>query len=143
MAQAALAYQQPARRTRYDQWPEHRPEQRPQRQLQVLPGKGRDAQNQKALSPTWRRLFTAAIIAVFVIGAVWLVRVGLTEATMAMLANSDQVAESIASERLVASQLEFEYSKASSPLSVQDTAQNQLGMAVDEQVEYLRVLASE
>jgi cell division protein FtsL len=143
MARSALAYQQPLQDPGYGRWPERSPRQQSERQLKVLPGKGIDAQNLRALAPVWRRLFAIALVAVFAIGVVWIARVGLTEATMSMLAHSEQVSQSIAAERLAGAQLEVEYSKATNSTNIQEAAANQLGMAADEKVEYLRITPGE
>ncbi|HBT94705.1 MAG TPA: hypothetical protein DEB24_00645 [Coriobacteriia bacterium] len=139
MAQTALAYRQPARREYYRQQPERRTGQQTRRELQVLTGKGIDAQNRKALAPALRSLFKVAIVSAVVLGLVFITRVAMTEATMSMLVKSEQLSQSIAAERLAGTQLEVEYSKTSSPATVQTAAVNDLGMAADDQVEYLRI----
>ncbi len=143
MARTALAYQQPMYRPQREQWPEQRPGQRPEKQLQVLPGKGRQAQELQALAPTWQKLFVVALVVVFAVGAIWIARVSLSESTMSMLAQSEQVSEAIAAQRMAGTQLEVKYSQASNPITIQEMAANKLGMKADEHVEYLRVAPGE
>ncbi len=139
MAQTALAYRQPTRRESYERWPERTTGQQTRRELRVLTGKGLDEKNRKALAPTLRSLFKVAIVVAVVLGVVFIARVAMTEATMSMLVKSEQLSQSIAAERLAGTQLEVEYSKTSSPATVQVAAVNDLGMTADEQVEYLRI----
>jgi cell division protein FtsL len=126
----ALAYQQPARRER---------EQPSPRPLRVLPGKRAQTETRQGLAPFWRATFAVGIVAVLMMGAVWVARVSLVNATMELLANSEQVTRSTEAARSEGSHLEVEYAFATNPASIQETAATQLGMAPDPRVDYLRI----
>ncbi|MCL1847123.1 MAG: hypothetical protein FWF91_04060 [Coriobacteriia bacterium] len=134
MAQAALSYQQPQRQPRELEQP------RPP--LRVLPGSAPSQAQQAGLASLLRTLFVSCIAAVLLFGVVSLVRVGLADATMAVLADSEQVSQAIEAQRSEGARLEMQYSIASSPAAIQEAA-SQLGMAPDPQVEYLRVVIGE
>ena len=136
MAQAALSYQQPRRRPRELEQPLRPP-------LRVLPGRAPSTVGAPALAPLWQMLFAVGIVAVVLIGALSIVRVGFTDATMALLADSEQISRSIEAERSQGARLEVQYSIATSPATIQEAAASQLGMAPDPQVEYLRIPAGE
>jgi cell division protein FtsL len=72
-------------------------------------------------------------------GVVWVARVNLSEATMQLIAASEQVARSTESARAEGSRLEVQYSVATSPASIQELAATGLGMSADPRVDYLRV----
>jgi hypothetical protein len=128
----ALAYQQPARR-------EHERE-RPLRQpLRVLPGKRAQTETQQGLSPLWRVVFTVGIVAVLMMGVVWVARVSFVNATMELLANSAEITRSTEAARSEGSHLEVKYAFATNPASIQEAAATQLGMAPDPRVDYLRI----
>ncbi|MDR3037019.1 MAG: hypothetical protein LBU31_01205 [Coriobacteriales bacterium] len=146
MAQSALAYQQPARRFREQGRPVPQPQQRPTRPpLRVLPAAPRTAvaaRTQNGLAPAWQVLFVCAIIAALVIGAVWIARVSLSEATMALSVSSQQVAQSIEAERSAGARLEVQYAFAANPSVIQEAA-TQMGMSPDPSVNYLRISTGE
>lgn len=131
MAQSAFAYQQPVRR--------ERPQQLPQQPLRVLPGTRTVPDTQKGLAPIWRVLFATGIVVALFFGAVWWVRVALTDATMALLIKSEQTAQSIAELRSEGARLEVKYSVASSPHVIQEAAANRLGMVPDPQIDFLSI----
>ena len=135
MAQAALAYQQPQRRTRELEQPLRPP-------LRVLPGRAPSTTYQTGLAPLQRILFIASIAVVLLIGVLSIVRVGLTDATMALFADSEQINQAIEAERSEGAHLEMQYSLASSPAVIQEAAGG-LGMSADQEVEYLRISLGE
>lgn len=135
MAQA-LAYQQPARHTPERGRPGYQPQRPP---LRVLPGTGVEAH--LALAPLWRALFVTGIVMVLLIGAVWVARVNLSDATMRLAAASEQLARQTEAERAEGARLEVQYALATSPTSIQEAATSKLGMSPDPRVEYLRIPA--
>jgi len=135
MAQAALSYQQPQRRTREFEQPQRPP-------LRVVPGKAPSTRTATGLAPFWRVFFTVSIIAVLFVGTLSIVRVGFADATMTLSAESAQINRSIESERSVGAQLEVEYLLASNPVTILEKA-SLLGMALDPQIEYLHIKTGE
>jgi hypothetical protein len=127
---SALAYQQPVRRER----------EQPSRQpLRVLPGKRAQTETQQGLAPFWRVVFTVGIMAVLMMGVVWVARVSLVNTTMEVLADSAQVSQATEAARSEGSHLEVQYAFATNPASIQEAAAAQLGMAPDPRVDYLRI----
>jgi cell division protein FtsL len=80
---------------------------------------------------------------VFLIGAVWVMRVNLSDATMRLTAASEQLARETEVARADGAHLEVQYALATSPTSIQEAAASRLGMAPDPRVEYLRIPAGE
>ncbi|MDR1014898.1 MAG: hypothetical protein LBL86_07995 [Coriobacteriales bacterium] len=132
----ALAYQQPARRRHEQEQPLRQP-------LRVLPGKAPKTGTQQGLAPLWRTLFVVGIVAALLVGAVWVVRVGLVNATMELLADSAQTARLTQDARAEGARLEVRYSIATNPTTIQEAAAASLGMSSDPQVDYLRIPAGE
>jgi cell division protein FtsL len=126
----ALAYQQPVRRER---------EQPTRQPLRVLPGKRVQTETRQGLAPLWRAVFIVGIVAVLMMGVVWVARVSLVNTTMELLADSAQVTRSTEAARSEGSHLEVRYAFATNPASIQEVAANQLGMAPDSRVDYLRI----
>jgi cell division protein FtsL len=88
-------------------------------------------------------LFVTGIVAVLMIGVVWVARVGLANATMEVLADSAQVTRATEAARAEGSRLEVQYAIATNPSSIQEAAAGQLGMSADPRVDYLRVSPGE
>jgi cell division protein FtsL len=78
---------------------------------------------------------------VLLIGAVWVARVNLSDATMRLAAASEQLARQTEAERAEGARLEVQYALATSPTSIQEAATSKLGMSPDPRVEYLRIPA--
>jgi hypothetical protein len=62
---------------------------------------------------------------------------------MELLVASEQLAQSIESERSEGARLEVQYAIATNPQTIQEAASAQLGMHPDPQVDYLRLQARE
>jgi hypothetical protein len=136
MAQAAYAYQQPARRNREQEVPA-RPD------LKVLPGRGTDRAAQAALSPQLRAFCGVLIFAVLFISVICGVRGARSAVTLQVVIETQAINESIAQARAEGIELEVQYSIATNPDLIQQLAAEQLGMGPDDQVEYLRPLSGE
>lgn len=139
MAQAARsyqpAYQQPQRRSRELEQPQRPP-------LYVIPGRGITPSARPQIAPLWKLVFIAAIAALLLLGIVCVARVALADSTMELTANSDQLSQSISDARSKGTDLEMQYSTATSTPTIQAAA-TQLGMAPDPQVEYLSIPSGE
>ncbi|MDR1421724.1 MAG: hypothetical protein LBI64_02530 [Coriobacteriales bacterium] len=136
MAQAAQAYQRTAGYSREQDIPA-RPD------LRVLPGRGRDRAASVALSPQLRALFGVLIFAVIFLAGICALRVAMANATLQVLVDTQSLERSIAEERARGIELEMQYSILANPEYIQTLASEQLGMAPDEQVEYLRPTSEE
>ena len=146
MAQPALAYRQPARRELEQEHPSRQPQPQPRPArppLRVLPGAPSAHEAQLGLALVWRTLFICGIVAALMIGVVWVARVSLSEATMSLLIESEQVAQSIEAERSKGSRLEVEYAIATNPSAIQEEAATKYGMSPAPQVDYLSIPTEE
>ena len=135
MAQAALSYQQPQRRTYELDYPMRTP-------LRVLPGTAPRTGLLARLAPHWRAIFAVSIVVILMFGALSIVRVGLADATMLLFSQSAQISQSIEAERAAGARLEMQYSLATNPSVIQEAAA-QLGMVADPQIDYLHILVKE
>jgi nucleoside recognition membrane protein YjiH len=141
---SALAYQQPARRSREQEQLLHQPSRQvPRRPLRVLPGTGVQAASQQGIAPLWRALFITVVAVALMIGAVLVVRVSLVNATMELLADTAQTVRMTEAARAEGTQLEVRYAIVSNPASIQDAAASELGMSPDPRVDYLKIPSGE
>jgi len=139
MAQAALSYQQPQRRTREQEQPQRQPQRPP---LRVVPGKAPSTRTAPGLAPFWRVFFTVSVAVVLFVGALFIVRVGFADATMTLSAKSAQINRAIEEKRSEGAQLEVEYLLTSNPVTILEQAAL-LGMALDPQIEYIHLTIGE
>jgi len=135
MAQAALSYQQPQRRTRELEYPERPP-------LRVIPGSAPSTVQKPALAPFWRLFFKVSVAVILFVGLLFVARVGLADATMLLYTKSAQISKSIEAERAEGASKEAEFLLASNPARILEEASH-LGMAPDQQIGYLHITLGE
>jgi len=130
VAQAAYAYQQPARRLQ-----EVKPSYRPQ--IREVPG--RKTAGQTAARPRNMLLPALAVIISLLLmtATVAGLRVAIHAATLQTVVDSESISSEIADARAEGLRLEVEYSIATNPDRIQQMAAEQLGMGPDSQVDYL------
>ncbi|MDR3314925.1 MAG: hypothetical protein LBS98_00360 [Coriobacteriales bacterium] len=142
MAQAAYAYQEPARRYRETERP--LPQRPP---LRVLPGKKaapkKRTTTQLLSASQIKTLFTVVVCAGLFIALVCGVRVALSTMTYETLLSSEAISSDIAAARNEGNLLEVQYSVATSPSRIQQKASEELGMAPASQVELLNPISEE
>ncbi|MDR1713193.1 MAG: hypothetical protein LBR39_03450 [Coriobacteriales bacterium] len=129
MAQAAYAYQQPARRLREVERPA-------QPRLRVVPKTGQRAAEQARPQKVAKLLLAVTISVVLFITVVAGVRVALSAATLQTMVASEEVSANIDKARAQGLELEVRYSIATNPDRIQQLAAQQ-GMVADDQVDYL------
>ncbi|MDR2672201.1 MAG: hypothetical protein LBC35_02685 [Coriobacteriales bacterium] len=109
------------------------PQARPAPQLKALPGKGLGARTRPDIQPWATTAAVMAAVVIAVLASVCVARIALSNLTVQMMLNGEQIANEITTARSMGLELEVRHSVATNPNRVQDAA-TKLGMLPDNQV---------